>query len=242
MFLDGVLISAKHLVNGATIVQEKPENDIHYFHVELASHDVLLAEGAFSESFVDDDSRTMFQNAHEFKKLYPEARPKEIVYCAPRVEDGYILDRVRRRLAERAGLASPAATDFGALLGEVEDVATMRAFPAGRETRPFPTRRCASTCWSTALSRATPMRKPKDRMAAAASPSASPRRSIRHVRTKSNCGVRPMARPWGRNRPIPRRRKRRRPERSKLRRNQRFRTSRQNITEFQIGMLRKQRV
>ncbi len=120
MFLDGVLISAKHLVNGATIVQEKPENDIHYFHVELESHDVLIAEGAFSESFVDDDSRAMFQNAHEFRKLYPEARPKEIVYCAPRVEDGFALDRVRRRLAERAGLPYPAATDFGALSGEVE--------------------------------------------------------------------------------------------------------------------------
>ena len=36
MFLDGVLISAKHLVNGATIAfQEKREDDIHYFHVEL---------------------------------------------------------------------------------------------------------------------------------------------------------------------------------------------------------------
>ncbi len=120
MFLDGVLISAKHLVNGATIVREKPEDDIHYFHIELASHDVLIAEGAFSESFVDDDSRGMFQNAHEFKQLYPEARPKEIVYCAPRVEDGFALDRVRRRLAERAGLDYPAATDFGALFGEVE--------------------------------------------------------------------------------------------------------------------------
>ena len=81
---------------------------------------VLIAEGAFSESFVDDDSRGMFQNAHEFKKLYPEARPKELVYYAPRVEDGFILDRVRRRLATRAGLDYPEETDFGALSGEVE--------------------------------------------------------------------------------------------------------------------------
>uniref|UniRef100_UPI003F9C21F4 Hint domain-containing protein n=1 Tax=Rhodoblastus sp. TaxID=1962975 RepID=UPI003F9C21F4 len=120
MFLDGVLIPAEHLVNGATIVQEKPEDDFHYFHIELESHDVLIAEGALSESFVDDDSRSMFQNAHEYKKLYPEARRKEPVYCAPRVGDGFALDRVRRRLAQRAGLPCPAATDFGALLGEVE--------------------------------------------------------------------------------------------------------------------------
>ena len=120
MFLDGVLISAKHLFNGATIVQEKPGDDIDYFHIELESHDVLIAEGALSESFVEDDSRGMFQNAHEFRKLYPEARPKEIVYCAPRVEDGFALDRVRRRLADRAGLDYPEETDFGALFGEVE--------------------------------------------------------------------------------------------------------------------------
>ena len=120
MFLDGVLIPAEHLVNGATIVQEQPGEDIHYFHLELDSHDVLIAEGAFSESFVDDDSRGMFQNARDFQKLYPGERAKEAVYCAPRVEDGYALDRVRRRLAERAGLAFPAATDFGLLLGVIE--------------------------------------------------------------------------------------------------------------------------
>uniref|UniRef100_UPI0026041B94 Hint domain-containing protein n=1 Tax=Rhodoblastus sp. TaxID=1962975 RepID=UPI0026041B94 len=119
MFLDGVLIPAEHLVNGATIVQEAPGEDIHYFHLELETHDVLIAEGALSESFVDDDSRAMFQNAHEFGKLYPEERAKEAIYCAPRVEDGFTLDRVRRRLAERAGLAFPAATDFGLLIGAV---------------------------------------------------------------------------------------------------------------------------
>ncbi len=42
----------------------------------------------------------------------------------PRVEDGFTLDRVRRRLAERAGLPYPAATDFGALTGEVEHLAS----------------------------------------------------------------------------------------------------------------------
>ncbi len=120
MFLDSVLIPAERLVNGATIVKESPGEDIHYYHLELDSHDVLIAEGAFSESFVDDDSRGMFQNAHEFRKLYPDEKSREAVYCAPRVEDGFALDRVRRRLAERAGLAFPAATDFGALLGAIE--------------------------------------------------------------------------------------------------------------------------
>ncbi len=80
---------------------------------------MLLAEGAPSESFVDDDSRAMFHNAHEFRNSIPR-KSKEAVYCAPRVEDGFALDRVRRRLAARAGLPFPAATDFGLLLGAVE--------------------------------------------------------------------------------------------------------------------------
>ncbi|MGO8738997.1 Hint domain-containing protein [Rhodoblastus sp.] len=120
MFLDGVLIPAEHLVNGATIVKEAATEDIRYFHIELESHDVLIAEGALSESFVDDDSRGMFQNAHQFRELYPEVKWAAAAYCAPRVEDGYALDRVRRRLAQRAGLPCPAATDFGALFGAVE--------------------------------------------------------------------------------------------------------------------------
>ena len=120
MFLDGVLIPAEYLVNSATIVQEKPGEDIHYFHLEFETHDVLLAEGAPSESFVDDDSRGMFQNAHEFRELYPDERRAEAVYCAPRVEDGYALERIRRRLAERAGVATAPGTDFGTLRGAIE--------------------------------------------------------------------------------------------------------------------------
>ena len=168
-------------------------DDIHYFHIELESHDVLIAEGAFSESFVDDDSRGMFQNAHEFKQLYPEARPKEIVYCAPRVEDGFALDRVRRRLAERAGLDYPAATDFGALFGEVERC-DHEGVSGWARNAAFPD---APVCLDVLVDGAFAgyaYAEAKGHRADGASPSVSPRRSIRHVRMKSNCGVRPMAR------------------------------------------------
>ncbi|MCX7377439.1 MAG: Hint domain-containing protein [Alphaproteobacteria bacterium] len=38
-------------------------SSVSYFHVELDSHDAILAEGAWAESFVDCDSRGMFINA-----------------------------------------------------------------------------------------------------------------------------------------------------------------------------------
>ncbi len=69
-----------------------------YYHVELDTHDVLLAEGAPSERFLDDDSRGMFHNAREFAALYPDA-PAPGCFSTPKVDEGYELEAVRRRLA-----------------------------------------------------------------------------------------------------------------------------------------------
>ncbi len=101
MFLDGLLVPARCLVNGSTIVRDHVER-VDYFHVELDTHDMLLAEGAPSESFIDDDSRGMFHNAAEFAALYPNT-PRSDGFCAPRVEQGPELEAIRRRLAVVAG-------------------------------------------------------------------------------------------------------------------------------------------
>ena len=97
MFLDGLLIPARCLVNDSTIVRDRVEQ-VDYFHVELDSHDVLLAEGAPSESYLDDDSRGMFHNAAEFAVLYPHATDAGR-FCAPKVDEGYQLEAIRQRLA-----------------------------------------------------------------------------------------------------------------------------------------------
>ncbi len=99
MLLDGVLVPAKLLVNGEGITQVLGLDTIAYHHVELDSHDILLAEGAPSESFVDDDSRGMFHNAAEYRLLYGDAASGPARFCAPRVEDGEALDAIQRRLA-----------------------------------------------------------------------------------------------------------------------------------------------
>ncbi len=107
MLLDGLLIPARALVNGSTIVQDRIDR-VDYHHVELDSHDVLLAEGAASESFLDDDSRGLFHNARAFAALYPDA-PAPAGFCAPRVESGYQLEAIRTRLAATAGELARAA-------------------------------------------------------------------------------------------------------------------------------------
>jgi hypothetical protein len=105
MFVDGMLIPAAHLVNGDSIVQEEIETAVTYIHLEFDAHEVIYAEGALSESFVDDESRGMFDNAGEYSTRYPHAVPRDAHFCAPRTEDGEELETVRRRLAVRAGFS-----------------------------------------------------------------------------------------------------------------------------------------
>ena len=113
MFLDGVLIEAIDLINGVSIVQAKQVERVDYFHVELDAHEVIIAEGALSESFVDDDSRGIFQNAHEFAALYPNTPAGPSAgYCAPRMAFGAEVEAVQRRIAQRAGI--PYARPAGA--------------------------------------------------------------------------------------------------------------------------------
>jgi glycosyltransferase involved in cell wall biosynthesis len=104
MFLDGVLIEALDLINGVSIFQAERVERVDYFHIELDIHDVIIAEGALSESFVDDDSRGMFQNGHEFAALYPDRPTQSARYCAQRVAFGAELEAIRRHIAHRAGI------------------------------------------------------------------------------------------------------------------------------------------
>ncbi len=107
IFLDGVLIPARHLENGSTIVQQRVEQ-VDYYHVELDTHDVLLAEGAPAESFLPTGTRGQFNNAAEHAAFYPgiNANPDA---CAPLVEHGPELEAVRARLVALAGQVAMAA-------------------------------------------------------------------------------------------------------------------------------------
>ena len=97
MLLDGMLVAAELLVNGVTIVQEQGVDRVDYVHVELERHSVIWAEGALSETYVDDGNRGIFHNAETFGTMYPDAVPGVVEYCAPRVTDGLALEAVRQR-------------------------------------------------------------------------------------------------------------------------------------------------
>jgi hypothetical protein len=105
MYLDTALIPAVCLVNGHSIIQLEAVEQVDYFHIELDSHDVIFAEGALSETFVNDDSRGIFHNAASYRETYPDAEELPARYCAPRLEGGAELQEIHQRLLTRAQAA-----------------------------------------------------------------------------------------------------------------------------------------
>ncbi len=66
VFVEGSLVPVKRLVNGASIAQvEQPK--IAYYHIELAGHELILAEGLAVESYLDVGDRMNFE--HETMRL-----------------------------------------------------------------------------------------------------------------------------------------------------------------------------
>jgi len=106
-----VLTPANLLINGHSIVHDTAAADVEYFHIELREHDVVLAEGAAAESFVDDNSRALFDNAADFKARYPNEPVRPAKFCAPRVTGGRALAALRTRLERIADM------QYGALRG-----------------------------------------------------------------------------------------------------------------------------
>jgi Hint domain len=127
MYFDGVLIEAKDLVNGVSIVQAERVDKLEYFHVELDTHDVIIAEGALAESYLDDDNRMMFHNAPDYYALDQEAASAPAHYCAPRLQEGYEVEHARQRIAARAGLLRAAVGGhIGTLRGYVDEAGAHR--------------------------------------------------------------------------------------------------------------------
>ncbi len=109
----GVLIEAKHLVNGFTIRRVSNRAAVTYVHVELDRHDVLLAEGAAAESYLDTGNRAGFDNA---AAVAPASGPA----CAPRRHHGPAFAAVKTRLlvrAARGGLALCEDPDLALVAG-----------------------------------------------------------------------------------------------------------------------------
>ena len=101
--VDEVLIGANRLINGVTIVQLPVEHTT-YWHVELDSHDILIANGMPSESYLDMGNRQFFVESDGVDlHALPDGPSRTYYdYCRPFVDRGPLLDVVRQQLTARA--------------------------------------------------------------------------------------------------------------------------------------------
>jgi hypothetical protein len=103
----GDLIPVKYLINGTSIAQ-LPVDEVTYYHVELAEHDMLRAEGLWAESYLDVGDRENFANGGGAVRLFPDfaadnAMAWEAKGCAPLVVCGARLEAARGWVNESAG-------------------------------------------------------------------------------------------------------------------------------------------
>jgi hypothetical protein len=126
IYVDGMLIPARLLLNRGSIVREDQVRAVRYFHVELDQHDILLAEGLPVESYLDTGNRGVFENSDVPLTLHPDLSEggqqarRESFSCAPFAADAARVEPVWRRLAIRASqlgfeVGDPATTADPAL-------------------------------------------------------------------------------------------------------------------------------
>lgn len=105
MIIDDMVINASSLVNGTTIgfvPMSELLDEVTYFHIETDTHDVILANGAAAETFVDYVGRQAFDNYQEYIDLYGCER------IIPDMKRMRILAKrlVPKHICERLGLLS----------------------------------------------------------------------------------------------------------------------------------------
>jgi hypothetical protein len=103
LFLEGVLVPAKELLNWTSIRQDSAVERVVYYHVELARHDVIFAEGTPVETYLDTGHRGIFDNAAQSVVALPAVmqQRREAEGCAPLCLSGPVLAEIRRKIAAR---------------------------------------------------------------------------------------------------------------------------------------------
>jgi hypothetical protein len=101
MLVEGVICHAGALVNGTSITRvplSEMGDTYTVYHIETEAHEIILANGAPAETFIDNVSRRVFDNYAEFEALYGDV-PEMVELPLPRAMSArQVPPRVRNRL------------------------------------------------------------------------------------------------------------------------------------------------
>jgi hypothetical protein len=106
VFLDGALVPVRVLINGTSIVQE-PCAEVTYWHVELESHDLMLCEGAWAESFLDMGNRAAFTGTGDAQAPDFSCGSWEARACQQQERGGTIIAAIPQPPQFRLAIAPP---------------------------------------------------------------------------------------------------------------------------------------
>lgn len=101
VFVEGVMIPVRCLIDGEMITQPACDGEIVYYHVELPMHDVVRAHGLPVESYLDTGNRAMFEEGGRPLLLHPDFALGmwEAAGCAPLVISGPEVEAARKMMA-----------------------------------------------------------------------------------------------------------------------------------------------
>jgi len=106
LFVDGILANAGALVNGTSIfrvpLDEFEDGIIDYYHIETEKHELILANNTPAETFIDNVSRSSFDNYQEYVDLYGEEREMDELPLPRAMSPRQLPKSIKQRLAERA--------------------------------------------------------------------------------------------------------------------------------------------
>jgi len=146
LYLDGRLVTIGSILNARTIVRCDADElqSLEYFNLELAEHELVVAEGAPSDTLLPSGDYKQFDNWSERASLdvdkAPPAQP-----IAPVIDITGRRSQLRSRLRSALSILVERRTDFDKLRDRIEDRAEriskaprMAYVEEGRGRTPFP--------------------------------------------------------------------------------------------------------
>lgn len=153
LFLEGKFIPVRMLVNGRSVFYDKSITSYDYYHIETEQHSVIVADGIFTESYLDTGNRRVFRQKGDVvslgasRSLTWDDAAAELETSREFVEPVY--RRIEARVEEVEGVLAPQkarvltteaevrlATDTGVIVNRVREYGDRIMFmiPSGVKT------------------------------------------------------------------------------------------------------------
>ncbi|WP_086650654.1 Hint domain-containing protein [Acetobacter cibinongensis] len=102
LYFDGKFVPARMLVNGRSVFYDTSITTYDYYHIETATHSVIMADGMLTESYLDTGNRKTFRQEGAIAALRSTHYNWEDDAAAPLCVEQSFVEPIFRSLAERS--------------------------------------------------------------------------------------------------------------------------------------------